>query len=66
MSKITKIQFYKYEHLVVKFTYDFFECDYCILLTVNMLCHGQVMFIQLLNLLKCYYVYLHYIFADAI
>jgi len=30
-SKITKIQFYKYEHIVVKFIYEFFVCDYCIL-----------------------------------
>ena len=35
-SKITKIQFYKYEHIVVKFMYDFFGCDYCLLLTINM------------------------------
>ena len=27
-SKITKIQFYKYEHIVVTFMYEFFECDY--------------------------------------
>jgi len=31
-SKITKIQFYKYEHTVVKFMYEFFGCDYCIFL----------------------------------
>ena len=54
-SKITKIQFYKYEQIVVKF----FGCDYCVLLTINMLCHVQVMFIQLLKLLERYYVYLH-------
>jgi len=34
-SKITKI--YKYEHIVVKFMCEFFGCDYCILLTINML-----------------------------
>ena len=50
-SKITKIQFYKYEQLVVKFMCEFFGCDYCVLLTINMLCHVEVMFIQLLNLL---------------
>jgi len=33
--------------------YEFFGCDYCILLTINMLCHAEVTFIQLLNLLKC-------------
>ena len=35
--KITKIQFYKYEHIVVKFMCKFFGCDYCVLLTINML-----------------------------
>ena len=48
-SKISKIQFYKYEQLVVKFMYEFFGCDYCILLIINMLCHVEVRFIQLLN-----------------
>ena len=33
-SKITKIQFHKHEHIVVKCMYEFFGCDYCILLTV--------------------------------
>ena len=51
-SKITKIQFYKYEHIVVKYVCEFFGCDYCILLTMNMLCHVEITFIQLLNLLK--------------
>jgi len=50
--KITKVQFYKYEHIVVKFMYEFFGSDYCILLTINMLCRVEVTFIQLLNLLK--------------
>ena len=40
-SNITKIQFYKYKHIVVKFVYEFFGCDYCILLTTNMLCHVE-------------------------
>ena len=57
--KITKIQFHKYKQIVVEFMCEFFGCDYCVLLTVNMLCHVAVMFIQLLNLLKKYYVYLH-------
>jgi len=57
-SKITKIQFYKYEQIVVKFMCEFFGYDYCVLLTVNMLCLVEVMFIQLLNLLERYYVYL--------
>ena len=38
-SKIIKIQFYKYEQIVVKFMCEFFGCDYCVLLTINMLCH---------------------------
>jgi len=58
-SKITKIQFYKYEQRLVKFMCEFFGCDYCLLLTINMLCHLEVMFNQLLNLLDSYYVYLH-------
>jgi len=29
-SKITKTQFYKYEHVVVKVIYEFFGCNYCI------------------------------------
>jgi len=57
--KITKIQFYKYEQIAVKFMCEFFGCDYCVLLTIIMLYHGEVMFIQLLNLLERYYVYLH-------
>ena len=32
-SKITKIQFYKYEHVVVKSTYEFFGCDYCVIIS---------------------------------
>jgi len=32
-SKITKIEFYKYEHIVVKLTCEFFGCDYCVLRT---------------------------------
>ena len=59
ITKITKIQFYKYEHIVVKLMCEFFGCDYCVLLTINMLRHVDVMFNQLLNLLERYYVYLH-------
>ena len=58
-SKITKIQFYKYEQIAVKFMCEFFGCDYCVLLTVSMLCHVKVMLIQLLNLLERHCVYLH-------
>ena len=59
ITNITKIQLYKYEHIVVKFTCEFFGCDYCVLLTINMLWHVEVMFNHLLNLLERYYVYLH-------
>jgi len=45
-SKITKIQFYKYEHMAVKIMREFFGCDYCMLLTINMFCHAKVTFIQ--------------------
>ena len=31
-SKITKIQFYKYEQIVIKVMCEFFGCDYCVLL----------------------------------
>ena len=31
-SKFTKIQFYKYEQILVKFMCEFFGCDYCVLL----------------------------------
>jgi len=48
-SKIIKIQFYKHEHIVVKFMCEFFRSDYCVLLTINMLCHVEVMSIQLLK-----------------
>ena len=36
-SKITKIQFYKYEQIVIKFMSEFFGCDYCVLLTSRLL-----------------------------
>ena len=65
-SKITKIQLYKYDQIVVKFMCEFFGCGYCVLLTVNMLCHVEFMFIHLLNLLERYYVYLHYMFAESV
>ena len=38
ITKLTKIaKIYKYEHIVVKFMCEFFGCDYCVLLTINML-----------------------------
>ena len=52
ITKITKIQFYKYEHIVVQLMCEFFGCDYCVLLTINMLWHVEVMFVWLLKLLK--------------
>ena len=43
-SKIAKIQFYKYEHIVVKVIYEFFGCDYCTFLHYKhvMSCRGYV------------------------
>ena len=41
ITKMTKIQFYKYKHIVVKFMCEFFGCDYCVLLTMNLLCNTQ-------------------------
>ena len=38
---------------------EFFGCDYCVLLTVDMLYHVEVTLIQLFNVLKGYYVYLY-------
>ena len=50
ITKITKItKIYKYEHIVVKFMCEFFWCDYCVLLTINILRYVEFMFIQLLN-----------------
>jgi hypothetical protein len=37
LTKIIKIQFYKYEHIVLQFLCEFFGCDYCALLIINML-----------------------------
>ena len=42
ITKITKITniyiyIYIYERIVVKFMCEFFGCDYCVLLTINML-----------------------------
>jgi len=48
-SKITKIQFYKYEQRAVKFMCEFFGCDYCVLLTINMLCHVEGWCVDLLE-----------------
>ena len=57
-SKITKTQFCKYEQIVVKFMCGFFGCDYCVLLTINILSfRGYVYPVN--NLLERYYVYLH-------
>ena len=39
--------------------FEFSLCDYFVLLTTKMLCHVEVMFIQLFNLLERYYIYLH-------
>jgi hypothetical protein len=37
ITKITKIKFYNYEHIVLKLMCGFFGCDYCVLVTINML-----------------------------
>ena len=52
-SKITKTQFYKYEHIVVKFMCEFSGCDYCVLLNINMLCHVEVRFIHNMFIVTC-------------
>ena len=39
--------------------YEFYGPVYCVLLTINVLRHVEVMFIQLLNLLEMYYAYFH-------
>jgi len=46
-SKITKIQFYKYEQIVVKFMCEFFGSDFCALLTINMLCLTDTLYIHM-------------------
>ena len=51
-SEWSKIQFYKYEQIVVKFMCKFFRCDYCVLLSVNMLCHVEVTFIPVVTFIK--------------
>jgi len=33
--------------------YAFFGCGYCVLLTVNMLCHVEVMFFKLVKKVLC-------------
>ena len=48
------MQFYKYEHMLVKFM-----CEFLVLLTINMLWRVEFIFNQLLNLLERYCVYLH-------
>ena len=56
-SKITQIQFYKYEHVVVKVIYMNSSGVITVyFFTISILCHIEVMFIQLLNLLKMYCV----------
>ena len=58
-SKITKMQFYKYEQIVVKFMCEFFGCDYCVLLTVNMLYRGYVYpVIKLIRKVLCLFTFM--------
>ena len=59
--KITKIQFYKYEHIVVKFMCEFFGCDYCVILTVNltMSCRSYVYpVIKLIRKILCLFIFM--------
>jgi len=35
ISEITKMQFYKYKHIVAKFMCEFVGYDYCVLLTMK-------------------------------
>ena len=65
-SKITKIQFYRYEYVVVKVIYEFFGCNYCIFLHYKhvMTCRGYVY--PVVKLIKMYYFYLHYIFSESL
>ena len=57
--KITKIQFYKYEQIVVKFMCEFFGCDYCVLLTIKKMQLYTVYFI-------CKLLYMFRVFSPAI
>jgi len=55
LEQVSALKLLKYDSInmskiVAKFMCEFFGCDYCVLLTVNMLCHVEGMFIQLLNL----------------
>ena len=66
-SKITKIQFYKYEQIVLKFMYEFFRCDYCVLFTVNVQCHVRRSYvctaIKLIRKVLCLFTFM---FAQSI
>ena len=59
-SKITKVQFYKYEQIAVKFMCEFFRCDYCVLLTINMLCHVVYVYpvIKLIRKVLCLFTFI--------
>ena len=56
LKQVSGLKLLKYNSInmstVVKFMYEFFGCDYCILLTINLLFRVEVKFIQLLNLLE--------------
>ena len=55
-SKITKIQFYKYDHVVVKVIYEFCGCIYCIFLHYKhvMSCRGYVYpVVKLIKKIQC-------------
>jgi len=58
LKQVSGLKLIKYnsinKNIVVKFMSEFFGCDYYVLLPINMLCHVEVMFILLLNLLERY------------
>ena len=64
-SKITKIQFYKHKHIVVKFMCEFFGCDYCVTCYKHvMLCRGYVYpVIKLIKKVLCLFTFM---FAESI
>jgi len=47
LKQVSGLKLLKYNliNIVLKFMYEIFGCDQCKLLTINMLCHVEVMFI---------------------
>ena len=64
LKQVSGLKLLKYnsiEHIVVKLGMNSSDVITVYLFTISMLCHVEVTFIHLLNLLKRYYVYLHFI-----